>query len=260
LDIQAYISSGAIEAYIAGLATEEEAEQLVALCKVSPEVLAAYNEAQETMNAYVAAHEVAPPPQLKQQIWSALQPAEPAVVRSMRQAFNRWKIVAAAAILLFAISFTFNLLFNNRLNEYKERVLALQSLQEQSFTQNKIYKAKLDNLQSDLSLMQNATFRKVPLQGIKGYEGMLATVLWNAQSKDVYLSLNNMPELPAGKQFQLWAIVDGKPVDAGLYAANENHFMKMKAIAGATTFAITIEQKGGSPVPTLTQMVVAGNV
>ncbi len=42
-----------------------------------------------------------------------------------------------------------------------------------------------------------------------------ATVYWNTVSKDVYVLQNSMPKAPSGKQYQLWAIVNGKPVDAG---------------------------------------------
>jgi anti-sigma-K factor RskA len=105
--------------------------------------------------------------------------------------------------------------------------------------------------------------KPVVMQGVKTHPGMMATVYWDQNSKDVYMVVNNLPAPPSGKQYQLWAIIDGKPVSAGLYDMTDPSKMvqKMKNIQGnVQTFAITLEQKGGSSTPTLDQMYVAGNV
>jgi anti-sigma-K factor RskA len=88
----------------------------------------------------------------------------------------------------------------------------------------------------------------------------MATVFWDKRSKDVYLMPNKLPAPSAGKQYQLWALINGKPVDAGVIDGNCTGLCKMKNIPNAQGFAITLENQGGSPVPTLTQLIVAGNV
>jgi anti-sigma-K factor RskA len=70
---------------------------------------------------------------------------------------------------------------------------------------------------------------------------------------------NKMPQAASGKQFQLWAIVDNKPVDAGVIDACTG-LCKMKNIPRASAFAITLEKKGGSATPSLDQMYVLGKV
>ena len=42
--------------------------------------------------------------------------------------------------------------------------------------------------------------------------------------------------------------------------ANDSILVKMKSIPNAETFAITLEKRGGSPTPDLTQLYVIGNV
>ena len=71
-----------------------------------------------------------------------------------------------------------------------------------------------------------------------------------------------MHPLPKGKQYQLWALVDGKPVDAGLLDMEvaSTTFQKVKNVMQAQTFAITIENVGGSESPTLSTLHVLGNV
>ena len=97
------------------------------------------------------------------------------------------------------------------------------------------------------------------MAGVPGKEGNLATVYWNPKTNEVYLLNNSLVKTPQGKQYQLWAIIDGKPVDAGVIS-NCDGVCKMKNISNAQAFAVTLEQEGGSPTPTLTAMFVVGKV
>ena len=81
------------------------------------------------------------------------------------------------------------------------------------------------------------------------------------KQKKSILSVQDLKELAQENQYQLWAIIDGKPVDAGVFDNNFTGLLKMKDIgAGAATFAVTIEPRGGRQTPTLETMQVAGNV
>ncbi|MNG37643.1 Anti-sigma-K factor rskA [compost metagenome] len=77
---------------------------------------------------------------------------------------------------------------------------------------------------------------------------------------------NSKMQLPANDQdhqYQLWALVDGKPVDLGVFDAKADSahiLLKMKEINGAQAFAVTLEKRGGSATPTMTQMIVMGGV
>ncbi|MEJ7913954.1 MAG: anti-sigma factor, partial [Chitinophagaceae bacterium] len=91
--------------------------------------------------------------------------------------------------------------------------------------------------------------------------GSLATVYWDRRTNEVYLLVNKLPEPSSDKQYQLWALVDGKPVDAGVFdARTATALVKMKNITNAQGFAVTLENKGGSIAPTMEQMYVLGNV
>jgi anti-sigma-K factor RskA len=89
----------------------------------------------------------------------------------------------------------------------------------------------------------------------------MAYVYWNESTEEVYLSIQNMRTLAQENQYQLWAIIDGKPVDAGVFDTNLAGLLKMKAIGnGAAAFAVTVEPRGGKASPTLETMQVVGNV
>ncbi|HEY4654886.1 MAG TPA: anti-sigma factor, partial [Cyclobacteriaceae bacterium] len=61
-------------------------------------------------------------------------------------------------------------------------------------------------------------------------------------------------------QYQLWGIVDGKPVDAGVFDSDADGLIPMQRIRGASAFAVTIEPRGGNQQPTLSTLQVIGNV
>lgn len=119
--------------------------------------------------------------------------------------------------------------------------------------------AKYQEISNSLQLMSDTNVVKVAMKGIAGKEGNLATVYWNSKSKDVYVLANKLPKAPEGKQYQLWALVKGKPIDAGML--NDcNGVCKLKNTQQADIFAITLEKKGGSPTPDLSQLYVLGKV
>ncbi|ULT23339.1 anti-sigma factor [Sphingobacterium sp. E70] len=78
----------------------------------------------------------------------------------------------------------------------------------------------------------------------------------------MYLNLEQMPVAPKGKQYQLWAMVDGKPVNAGVFPldAKVDGTSKMLDIPKAQAFAITLEDEGGKDVPTLSELYVMGGI
>jgi anti-sigma-K factor RskA len=69
-----------------------------------------------------------------------------------------------------------------------------------------------------------------------------------------------LPQNDKDHQYQLWALVGGKPVDLGVFdaPADSTQMKEMKSIARADAFAVTLEPKGGSINPTMDQMVVLG--
>jgi anti-sigma-K factor RskA len=112
-----------------------------------------------------------------------------------------------------------------------------------------------------LKIINNPAFNRVVMKGTPNAPGSMASVYWNESTQEVYLSIQEMKQLAQDNQYQLWAIIDGKPVDAGVFDNNFTGLLKMKDIKpGAATFAITIEPRGGKASPTLETMQVAGNV
>jgi hypothetical protein len=173
---------------------------------------------------------------------------------------HRARNIAAAAIILLLGSAALNVYLYKNLTSSNDKYLTLLNEKNQLTADNNDIRAKYSDLSSNIGLLSSPQMIKISMAGVKGKENNLATVYWNSVTKDVYLIANKLPEVPSDKQYQLWAIVDGKPVDAGLLSKDCNGVCKLKNIPSAQAFAITLEKAGGVASPTLSEMYVLGKV
>lgn len=265
MNIQEYISSGVIEAYVLGIATDNESLELEQLADMYPEIkqhLVATQQAMEQLADHTA---VTPPPLLKHHIWHAIKESEstqnsisspdPATANVSSRQLTFYKVSLAAALLLLATSLAFNMSLWNRTDK-SDKVIAELEQQQHVLT------ASNNNYQAYFSLLHNPQVQTVKLSGVGVHTANNGLVLWNKQTKAVYMSIHNLPAPPQGHQYQLWAIVAGKPVDMGVFDLSSEAIglQKMKPVANAQMFAVTLEIKGGSPAPTLDQMYLAGKI
>jgi hypothetical protein len=173
------------------------------------------------------------------------------------------KYVAAVSLILLAGSVLLNLYL---ISQYKKTIAQNKELldtQTQIAGRNQAMQTKLKIYQDALDLIKNPLMTIVILPGLptSPAPASLATVYWNTESKDVYLLVNQLPVPASEKQYQLWAIVDGKPVDAGIFDMGAGlTFVKLKTILKAEAFAITLEKKGGNLTPDMNAMYVMGRV
>ena len=132
---------------------------------------------------------------------------------------------------------------------------------------NDVLKAKADSASNvlttivaeiDAARKHNVTV--VNMVGTKIAPKSSANVFWDSTSQSVYMVVKNMPKLPSDKQYQLWALINGKPKDLGVFDVSDEKFIiKMNGTQKADAFAITIEQKGGSPTPNLDKLESSGS-
>ncbi len=273
MNTREYIESGIIESYVLGMASPEEAAELESLCLQFPEIKEALTTFEIALEKNAMANAIPPPPSIKKALFKELEssfaktslpeelshvtlPTQPTPVVTMNN-FSRY--FAAAAIILLVVSGGLNIYFYSKFTQttlqYQALLLEKNTLQ----ANNQIMQTKSLDLFNSMQMMADPNMQKIAMPGIPGKESNYATVFWDAKSKDVYILPNKLPQPAQGKQYQLWAIVDGKPVDAGILGDCAG-LCKMKNIPTASMFAITLEKEGGSPTPTLTEMYVAGKV
>jgi anti-sigma-K factor RskA len=278
VNIQEYISSGIVESYVLGLADEAERVQFEQMCIRHAEVLAARNAFELSLEQQAMAAPVTPPARLREAVLQKLA-AEPdagegkfaAPVVQMRP-IKRGAVpvairyVAAASVILLLGSVGLNFYYFNKYRDFSKRYDQLVAQQTELAKNNAVLQTKLGNYEHTVQGLTSPYMAQVKMDGSavpsngSPAPDSKATVLWDTRTKDVYLMVNNLPQPQAGMQYQLWAIVDNQPVDAGMLEMDKGHMMvKMKNIPRAQLFAITLEQQGGSPTPK-GKMYVLGKV
>lgn len=279
MDIKSYISSGIIEACLTGIASEEDVRQMEILSKKYPEIKSEIDKVQQTLTQFSLRYAVEPPKHLKNAIWEKLnqqsstsqqQPTStsrnseiasvPAIPAAKSVSIWKWQYYAAAAILIVAVSIYFSVSIYQENIKMSNRVAALE---QQLKKDQDSYHSEVATYQKSLSNLVKGNMQGVMLMGTKQHPTMTAMVLWDKKSNEVYLSLKHLPEPPKGMQYQLWSIVDGKPVNAGVYNSQPQKpdLQKMDAVSPNTQlFAVTLEKEGGVNSPTLSAMYVAGKI
>jgi anti-sigma-K factor RskA len=245
-NIQEYISSGIVESYVLGLASEEERREFEQLCTQHPEVLAARTSFELALEKQAMENAITPAADLKSKIFEQigttgkLVSMQPATAKKI----NLARYAAAASVILLAGSIYWNIILSNKnkslQNNYNNTV------------------AELSEVKKDIqTLTGNPNVKMASMKGLEVSPQSYATVYWDTTSHDVYLLTNNLPIPASDKQYQLWAIFDGKPVDLGVFdIKKEKLLIQAKNAQGAEAFAITLEKKGGSTTPEGTMYVM----
>ncbi len=174
-----------------------------------------------------------------------------------------WQLGIAASLLVAVLSAAAAWYFRSEWKE-AEQQLALTVAQNQEIaSQYETASQRSQRLENDLSVLSSPEYRAIALVGTDVSPNSTARVFWNPTAEQLYLSAGNLPVPPTDKQYQLWAIVEGKPVSAGVFdvASDESTLRALTSqIAQASAFAITLEPRGGSPSPTMEAMYVQGAV
>jgi anti-sigma-K factor RskA len=262
------IESGMLESYVLGTATVEESAMIQKLCKEHPELLKEVEQIEESLINF--SERLSPPlnKDLKNKIASQLEFKEEKnssakiVPLQNDNKLRLYKFGMAASLLLFATSFIYNILLNRQLGRVNSELAQLDAARSIMAEEMKVQQASLKEIGSELQVVAHPMVKTIALRGMKSMDNHSAMVHWNTETEEVYFNAQALPKSPENMQYQLWAIVDGKPVDAGMIDMSDagNVFKKMKSVKGAQAFAVTIEKMGGSPVPTMDTMCLLGNV
>jgi hypothetical protein len=267
MDIKAYIESGVIESCVLGMADAQEVAELQQLRRQYAEIDEAVKAFELSIQQQAFDNAIIPHASVKEKLLTQLQDefadTELAKVISIPKekiatGFSWLKYAAAASVILLIASAGFNIYYYNKYHEVHDNYIALLNDKNSLTTQVDVMQTKLNGMNMGMKVMTDPNMIKVAMKGMPGKEKNLATVFWDGATKDVYLMANNLDKAPTDKQYQLWAIVDGKPVDAGMIDECTG-VCKLKNIPKAEMFAITLEKKGGNPTPQ-GQMYVAGKV
>lgn len=153
------------------------------------------------------------------------QPASPAPPRGRRWAVPLTGVAAAVVIGLLGAGYVHT---DHQVRQLRSALAAGQALERATA-------AALD-----------PRAQRVALTSWNGAVVAAAAVL---PDRSGYLLPESLGVLPGGRTYQLWSIVGGHPVSAGLLGADPR-VLAFRVAPGAGVLAITDEPAGGSPQPT----------
>lgn len=260
MDISEIIESGLLELYVLDLTSEDESKQVDAWRAQYPQVNDEIAKIEETVAKYVKQFDKEPPAELKDKILDELGLDKDDIPyrSNMKVTWTKYAMVASVALLVGSIFL--NMFFYNKWQNTEQQVAVLESEKQGVLAQSDLQKATLESQANDLNVLKRPNLKVVALNSIDSVGNEQVTVYWDTKENVVFVNVNNLPQLPSDKQYQLWALEDGQPVDAGVMELGIENLQKLKNINGAQAFAITIEKRGGAQSPTLEQMVVFGTV
>lgn len=263
MNIEEYISSGILEAYALGDLSVIEQQTVEKNLTLYPQLREELEKIEKTQEAFLVKTSVQPRSAVKENIFKAIASIKPkpkVISIHSERTIMLWKYAVAASVSLLIVSsllaYTYYSRWRSTENDLNNLIAQNQQMAHDYNTVNQ----RLDKIENDIDIINNPSFTRVVMKGTENAPEAMASVYWNTTTNEVYLSIQNMKQLAKENQYQLWAIVDGKPVDAGVFDVDVSGLLKMKTLSGAAAFAVTVEPRGGKPSPSLETLQVIGNV
>ncbi|WP_306642222.1 anti-sigma factor [Sanyastnella coralliicola] len=283
MDVKAYISSGILEHYVLGTVSLQEQQEVECMSHIYPEIAAELVRLQESIERYAESLGTPPPSRLEVKIMEAIKdeqqlPAENTNTKEHEAVIHlntqpnvkpiRFAAIAAAVAALVFGGFWLNenkqrARVTSELNHLKQEQQNLVDQQDQLEAKLVAQATEIDLQERIKSNLIDSFTKTVLLAGTANSPESSVNIYWNRRNAEVMMKVEQLPMPETDKQYQLWAIVDGEPQDMGVFDIdlNSNDILLIPvAIAEAQAFAITLETKGGNPVPNLDALYVIGNV
>jgi anti-sigma-K factor RskA len=261
MNVQEYIASGILETYVLGGLDSKEIQEVERMASQYPEVKNEIFTLQNAFELYAASVAVKPRVELKNKILSQL-PEDNRVMEETKVAkISFYKYATAASVALMIVCGSMSIYFWSKWKSAEERLTVLEEQTNRYADQINKANYKINQLAGNFDAITDTSVVKVNMKGVGVSPGSVAVVFWNKNTSEVFIDAGNLPKPPEGMQYQLWALKDGQPVDAGVFETDNNGgLQKVKPIDMAQAYAVTLEKKGGSVAPTLSAMYVFGAV
>ncbi len=272
---QQLIESGKLELYVAGALCGQEARTVADMISNSPVLQEEVRAIEDAMLAALSEGHLMPGSGVKAKILS--QTNQPLLLkRDFSDTKNDTKKpeakiikmntamqwVAAASVLLLVVLGAAYYKQSAKINAQQALIDNLSKQYNVQLAAVKGDSARLSKLADQLALINHHFTKKIVLSGGASDPDSRAIVYWNTFNGRVIVNPNNLPKAPAGNEYQVWAIKDGKPVNAGIFDVTDDSIKlrEVKNISSAQAFAIILEPKGVTTGPTSSNTLVKGNI
>ena len=283
-NLKAYIESGVLELYVLGDLSPEETLQVEEIASQHQEIRDELAAIELAMEEYAMQNAIEPSGEVEIKLFEKLGIAveEPIAAVSTPPLYNeeprivrldgsdgkirtlRYALVACVALLVISTAALF--ITYSKLTDAHDQIASL-NLDKEKFA-GTVSKLEFDNqgLNNMVAMNDSKEWATIKMQGQAISPKSKMNVYWNKNDKSVlinYLAMD-LPKADAEHEYQLWALVNGKPVSLGLFGKSDSTgneaLQKMQTIEQAQAFAVTLEPMGGSVNPTMEKLTVLGGV
>jgi anti-sigma-K factor RskA len=271
MDKKQFLASGLLEQYALGLTSPEETQLVEQFVEHDPEIREKLHALQSAVEHYAAKYAVPPPRRLKRRILSEIladddeeeedMPAEELLPRQSviaRTAPPRSFYFSFVGMIMAAVVFIGFLLWRQQQLKANNEALSGQ-LNNYRMQYNMLQKEET-LAESIFNFIERGYADVVHLRGTDIAKDAHAVVYWDAKNKKAHVRLVKMPAVPSGKQFQIWAEVNGAMVNLGLLDNARTNLQMIKYLPDAHSLNITIESLGGSETPSVLLLVANGEL
>lgn len=282
-NLKAFIESGVLELYVLGDLSPEETLRVKELASQYQEVRDELAAIEYAMEEFAMQNAVQPSEDVEAKLFQKLGinideetnsvsdlplQAEPKIVSldhsNAKMRSLRYALVACVALLIVSTAALF--ITYSKLTDAHDQIASL-NLDKEKFA-GVVSKLEYNNrgLNNLVEMNESKDWATIKMQGQAISPQSKMNVYWNKKNKDViinYLAMD-LPKADAKHEYQLWALVNGKPVSLGVFgktdSTSRDALLKMQTIQEAQAFAVTLEPMGGSVNPTMEKLTVMGGV
>lgn len=254
MDIKEYIASGVVELYVMGALSPSEREEFERMLSIHPELKDELDSVESAMETFANANAVKPRAELKSKIiHAAIKNEQSGKVIPLHKPFLDFRIAASITVALLAAASA--VFFYSKWSSAEKRYASLVAERDQMASEINQVKYSYQNALNGITILRDLNTKTIALVATDSSRTFHARVYWNSQSHEAFIDVQQLPVPASDKQYQLWALVDGKPVDAGVFNVSDSTFLqRVKDIDRADAWAVTLEPAGGSATPHLDQM------
>lgn len=280
MDIKEYISSGIIERFVLGEVTDQEQREVMCLKKIYPEISEAVLEAQTAFEKMAQKFAEPVPEHLRAAILKRIKTEEQEYTGKVPDNVKKGKLIelnskpktqSSGTVLKLALAACFigvillglfNAKLSTKIASLNDELINKENIINEVKKTSELIAKENEAIKESVDFLRDEQTQKIFLNGTDKFPNMKATIYWNKTSEKVAFQTINLPEAPTGKQYQLWAIINGVPTDMGMINTNSEleAIQEMYSTTEAQAFAITLEPLGGSISPTMDEMYVYGEV
>jgi anti-sigma-K factor RskA len=258
------IASGILELYVCGSLSESEIHEIEAAIHKFPNLKKEVEIIEASL--ITLAKNVSPP--FSSIVWTyilnAIQNTRGDASSGTEENSFNWASVSgwAAAILLLGGLFW----AMNQKNTLEQKVDFTTTENAELENQLQTTEQELLATENILAVLRSDSYNTIFLPGNKDVAPDASVkIFYNNQESIAYIDATGLPTPPKGKVYQVWSLIMRSltPSSMGLLeklSAVQPNLYKFEKFPIAEGFGITLEPKGGSETPTLSQLYVLGTV